>query len=198
MSRDLIDGDLLRATVHETADRLTKEPHAGRMRPWVAARLEGDVRGVVRFEQYGSSYEFRSDESVDRGGQGTAPSPMRYLLSAIAFCLQGWCAKTLALLGESPESLGVTVRTLLDMRGEHHVAGVEPHPPCFVLDVDASGPVPGGALVSAVVDARDRCPVTSLVAAAVPLYLVVRHDGAVIHDERPPDLRNEHEEVLTR
>lgn len=195
----VIDAPLLAGTVRSTADRLTHDATAGVVRPWVSTHLEQDVRSVARFEQYGQEFTFRADESVDRAGQGSAPSPMRYLLSGIAFCVQVWCAKSAAMHGLPVADLRVDVRTFLDMRGEHLVGAVPAHPQWFVVDVsihtDAGD---ADAVVTVVTEALRRCPVSSLVTRAVPVHLVVRRNGVVVHDARPDELRTEHEEVLGR
>ena len=92
MSAELIDRARLRRSLDEIVAHTERDRDAGRMRPWVHARLEKDVVAVAEFEQFGSPFEFRADESIDRGVHGSAPSPMRYLLSSLAFCALGWIA----------------------------------------------------------------------------------------------------------
>ncbi|MFD4423124.1 OsmC family protein [Agromyces sp. NPDC058484] len=198
MSAEIIDRARLRASLEHIADRTGADAASARMRPWVAATLECDVTAVSRFEQYGVEFEFRSDESVERGGHDSAPSPMRYLLSSIAFCLLGWCAKTWAAADVPVRSLEASVRTLLDLRGEHLVAGAPPHPQWFVAEVrvdDDADPEVAAALVR---EAAERCPTTSLVAKAVPLHLVVVQREQIVLDTRPAELRAEHREEQTR
>ncbi|MGH3585498.1 MAG: OsmC-related (seleno)protein [Pseudonocardia sp.] len=200
MSPELIDPELidmarLRENVEGTARRLRAEPRHGVVRPWVSTRLERDVRAVARFEQYGDAYELRCDESAGRAGTGSAPSPMRYLLSGVAFCLQVWCAKAAALAGVHVHDLQIDVRTLLDMRGEHRVGDVPAHPQWFVLDVRVQSPAAAADVIGIVRDAARRCPVIALVAQAVPVHLLVAHNGSTVLDERPAQLRHEHEEI---
>lgn len=197
-SGPLIDVPLLAGTVRSTAARLADDPAGGIVRPWVSTRLEQDVRAVARFDQYGREFTFRCDESVDRAGQGAEPSPMRYLLSGIAFCVQVWCAKSAALRDVPVDGLRVDVRTLLDMRGEHLVGDTPAHPQWFVVDVAVRTTADADAAIAVVTEALRRCPISSLVARAVPVHPVVRRNGVVVHDARPHELRTEHEEVLGR
>lgn len=168
------------------------------MRPWVSARLERDTIAVSHFEQYGTAFEFRADEAVERGGHGSAPSPLRYLLSSIAFCVLGWCAKTWAAADVPLSDLEAQVRTELDMRGEHRVGDTPAHPQWFVIELRIDDESDDATIVSLARDAIERCPVSSLMAAAVPVYVMLRHRGELVHDTRPADLRTEDREELTR
>jgi uncharacterized OsmC-like protein len=197
MSGELINRALLRDNVESTAERLRRSPGEGRVRPWVSTRLEQDVRAVARFLQYDQPHEMRCDESRGRAGLGLAPSPMRYLLGALAFCLQGWCAKVVSVREIDVEDLQIDARTLLDMRGEHLVDGVPAHPQWFVLDVRISSASSPQQVIDMVSEAVRRCPVTALVARAVPVHLLITHNGTMTYDERPDDLRREHEEITT-
>ena len=198
MPTELTDAERLRENVLSTHARLAADPGLGRVRPWVSTRLEQDVRAVARFVQYDQPYEFRCDESVDRAGLGSAPSPMRYLLSSLAFCMQGWCAKVAALKGAPLEDLQIDIRTLLDMRGEHFVDDTPSHPEWFVVDIRLSSPAASEVVAEIAQEAARRCPISSLLRAAVPIYLLVNHNGHLVLDERPEDLSTEHQETLPR
>lgn len=194
----LVDRAKLRENLEAVADRLAREPDAGVVRPWVSARLDRDVLGTSEFEQYGHSFVFRSDESAGRGGSDQAPSPMRYLLSSVAFCMQGWTAKVSAARDVTLDGLRVDVRTLLDMRGEHLVDGAPAHPQWMVVDVRVDSPCGEAAMIDLLREALRRCPVTSLMSRAIPLHLMVRHNGTVTLDDRPDDLRDEHTQLTSK
>ena len=164
MSADLIDRPRLRASLEHLADRTRDDAASARMRPWVVATLERDVTAVSRFEQYGTEFEFRSDESVERGGHDSAPSPMRYLLSSIAFCMLGWCAKTWAARDVAVRSLETAVRNV-PRPARRAPRGRSAAAPAVVrrevrIDDDAD-PETAIALVR---EAARRCPTTSLMA----------------------------------
>lgn len=182
-----IDRAKLAENVRSTARRLGQQPDAGIVRPSVTTELVQDVTASSRFEQYGHQFEFRCDESTGRGGEGKQPSPMRYLLSGLGFCLQVWCAKAAALRNVRIDDLRVDVQTLLDMRGEHLVDEQPAYPQRFDVTVDivTSGEVPDELLLSIAADAVQRCPISSLLSRAVPLRLVVLADGRVIDDGVP-------------
>jgi uncharacterized OsmC-like protein len=192
-----VDVDELARSIHGLVETLDADPSAGIVRPWVSTRLERDVRASSRFTQYGHDFEFRSDEAVDRGGAGSAPSPLRYLLSAVAFCLQGWCAKTWALDATGIADLRVDVRTRMDMRGEHLVPGADAHPQWLVLDVEMRSDASDARAVAMLREASRRCPVTALLVKAVPVYHRLVHNGSLVLDDRPPELRSEAAEEQT-
>jgi uncharacterized OsmC-like protein len=198
MSPELVDRPRLRASLEHISATAASDEASYRMRPWVHAELERDTVAVSRFVQYGTRYEFRADEAVERGGHASAPSPMRYLLSSIAFCVLGWCAKSWAAADEPLHRLEAKVRTELDLRGEHRVGDVPAHPRWFVIELVVDDDTDAATAVELALDAVDRCPTSSLVAAAVPVHLMVRHCGTLVCDTRPEALRTEDREDQTR
>ena len=103
----IIDSELLKENLDGLADRLAGNPASGFVTPRVSTTLLEDVRAVSRFTQYGKDFEFRCDESEGRGGRGEAPSPLRYLLTSLAFCQQVWYAKGAAIVGCEIEALDI-------------------------------------------------------------------------------------------
>lgn len=198
MSRELVDTQLLAENARLMEVELRADPDAGMVRPWLSARLERNVRSQAGFVQYGNEYEFASDEAKERGGADSSPSPLRYLLASIAFCFQGWCAKTWAIEGEELSALNVDVRTMLDMRGELLIEGVPPYPQWFVLDVQLESPASPDSVARLLREALGRCPVTSLVLRSVPIYLRAEQNHVLMLDERPADLRREQEQEKPR
>jgi uncharacterized OsmC-like protein len=180
-----IDQDLLRGNVEEHAARLGREPGEGFVRPVVTTRLVENVQAVSDFVQYGKEFSFRCDESEGRGGRGEHPSPLRYLLSGIAFCLQVWYAKGAALVGAELDELEIDVATFLDMRGEHKVDDVPPHPQWITIEARVASRSGTDRVLAMVDEANDRCPVSTLVAKAVPVYERILHNGAVVRDTMP-------------
>jgi uncharacterized OsmC-like protein len=182
------DPDLLRANVEDTADRLRADPEAGHVRPSVVTSLVENVHATSDFVQYGKHFSFACDESDGRAGRGSAPSPLRYFLSGIAFCLQVWYAKGAALVGCPLEDLRIEVRTYMDMRGEHRLGDVPPHPQWIVVEADVTTPAPDETVLAMVDEADARCPVSTLVGMAVPIYERIRVDGRVLRDTIPDGL----------
>jgi len=186
--------------MNDLRSAIARDPRRGIMRPWISARVVDGVHGAAEFEQYGRRFRFDCDEAHERGGSEAGPSPMRYFLASIAFCAQGWIAKSLLERGAPARVGGVDVRTILDMGGELGVPGTSIHPPWFVVDVrieDARGADPD-ALVLAVQYGVAHCPITSLVGKAVPVHLVVRADDDVILDDRTPEVARADSTPLSR
>lgn len=169
--------DPLYDNVTGTAARLRADAAAGIVRPSVSTELISDVSAVSRFTQYGREFEFRCDESEGRGGQGEHPSPLRYLLSSLGFCVQVWCAKTAALHDFPVRSLRVDVTTYMDMRGEHLVGDVPAHPQWFQVTVVFGSPGSPEAARRVAEEALRRCPVAALLTRAVPIELSVTCAG---------------------
>jgi uncharacterized OsmC-like protein len=184
----LVNRDLLRTNYEQLAATLSSDDAAGLVRPSVTARLLGNVTAESTFVQYDRPFRFIGDEAIIRGGREEGPSPMRYFLSGIAFCLEGWYAKGSAFADVDIEALELELRTYMDMRGEHGLPDVPPHPQWIVAEVRATSPSPPENVL-AMVDWGDvRCPLGSLVRRAIPVYGRVIHNGTLIRDEVPANL----------
>jgi uncharacterized OsmC-like protein len=183
-----VDLARLADNVNQTAQRLASDPDAGHVRPNVQTRLIADVQAQSDFVQYGKEFSFRCDESDDRAGKGEAPSPLRYFLSGLAFCQQVWYAKGAALVGCEIEELEIDVRTYMDMRGEHLVGEVVPHPQWIAIEARVTSPGTTDQVLQMVDEANRRCPVYSLVSRAVPMYERIAHNGSVVRNTLPEGL----------
>jgi uncharacterized OsmC-like protein len=183
-----VNSEKLRSNLEETAARLARDPGAGHVWPSVHTELVADVFGRSDFDQYGRRFGFESDEAVERGGGGSAPSPLRYLLSSLAFCQQGWFAKAAALTGLEIEDLEIDVHTYMDMRGEHLVGDVPAHPQWIVVETHVAGAGDPDRVLATSDEASARCPVRALLARAVPIHERIHHRGALIRDTVPADL----------
>lgn len=184
----LVDRDKLRANYDDLVVRLAADDATGIVRPSVTTRLVGDVTVESTFTQYDREFRFVSDEAVSRGGREAGPSPMRYFLSGLAFCLQGWYAKGSAAVDCELDGLELELRTWMDMRGEHAFADVPPHPQWIVAEVRVTSPAPAGRVLAMIDWGDARCPLASLVRRAIPVHQRVILNGSVIRDEVPADL----------
>ena len=183
-----VDIEKLRTNVEETAALLADDATAGHVRPLVKTTLVEDVHARSDFVQYDKEFSFECDESDGRAGNGEAPSPLRYFLSSIAFCQQVWFAKGASLAGVELSGLNIDVHTYMDMRGEHKVGDAPPHPQWVMIESHVESPSSSEAVLEMVAEANDRCPVTTLVRKAVPIYEQVHHNGMLIRDTVPVDL----------
>jgi uncharacterized OsmC-like protein len=147
-----------------------------------------DVTVESTFVQYDRPFSFFSDEAAHRGGHEQGPSPMRYFLSGIAFCQQGWYAKGSAIVGCDLESLELDVRTLMDMRGEHGFDEVPPYPQWLILEARVDSPSSREAVLAMIDWGDARCPLGCLVRRAVPVYGRIVHNGVVIRDTVPAEV----------
>lgn len=180
-----VDIEKLRSNVESTADLLRRDPSAGHVRPRVATRLIGNVHARSEFLQYDKEFAFECDESEGRAGAGSAPSPLRYFLSGLAFCQQVWYAKGAALAGCDIEDLEIDVLTYMDMRGEHLIDGIAPNPQWIVIDARITTPGTDEQVLALVDEANARCPVYNLVVKAVPIYERIARNGTVVRDTIP-------------
>lgn len=183
-----VDNDKLKANVEEAAALLKADPTARHVRPLVQTTLVKNVHARSDFVQYDKNFSFECDESDGRAGTSQAPSPLRYLLSSIAFCLQVWFAKGAALAGVEIDDLEVDVHTYMDMRGEHKVGDIPPNPQWIITEANVASPSSAESVLLMANEANARCPVTNLIAVAVPIYERIRLNGMVIRDNVPTDL----------
>ena len=183
-----VDLEKLRTNVDSTAEMLRRDDTAGHVRPRVTTRLVENVNARSEFIQYDRDFAFECDESEGRAGSGTAPSPLRYFLSGLAFCQQVWYAKGAALVGCEIEDLTIDVLTYMDMRGEHLIDGIPPNPQWIVIEADVVTSGTRDQVLEMVDEANARCPVYSLVSKAVPIYERISRSGELLRDTVPDGL----------
>lgn len=181
----IIDRAGLRRGYEELADRLRREPANTIVRPYVQTKVVRDVTVESSFVQYDRPFTFLSDEARHRGGHEEGPSPMRFFLSGIAFCQQGWYAKGAAIGDCEIESLELDVRAFMDLRGEHGFEGVPPNPQWLMFEIRVSSPAAPEAIMEMVDWGDARCPLGVLVRRAVPVYERITLNGVVIRDTSP-------------
>jgi uncharacterized OsmC-like protein len=184
----LVDRLKLRANYDDLVTTLRDDPSAGFVRPSVTARLVADVTVESTFVQYDRPFRFVGDEAAHRAGDEQGPSPMRYFLSGLAFCMEGWYAKGSAVVECDVEDLELELRTFMDMRGEHGFPGVPPHPQWIVAEARVKSPAPSETVLKMIDWGDARCPLVSLVRAAIPVYGRVMHNGTVVRDTVPAGL----------
>lgn len=183
-----VDLQRLKENVESTAELLVSDPSTGHVRPRVVTTLIENVHARSDFVQYDKQFSFECDESDGRAGTGSAPSPLRYFLSGLAFCQQVWYAKGAALVGCEIEELSLDVKTYMDMRGEHLIDGIEPNPQWIVIEADIATPGTASQVLALVDEANARCPVYSLVAKAIPIYERISRNGSLVRDTVPEGL----------
>jgi len=184
----LIDAAKLKDNVHHLAERLATGPDAGIVRPKVVTRLLRDMVAESHFVQYDKPFSFKCDEAVERAGLGQQPSPMRYFLSGIAFCLQVWYAKGAALVDCKLDGLEIDLQTFMDMRGEHLVDGVPPNPQYMTIEARVSSPSSADVVLKMAAEANRRCPLYNLVALAIPIHERIILNGKTIRNTLPAGL----------
>ena len=184
----LVNREKLSANLEQLSDKMKSDSSFGKVWPQVETNLVSDVLSVSRFIQYEKPYEFRSDEAVLRGGGGAAPSPLRYLLSSIAFCSQGFYAKASTITDVVLEASNVKVLTYMDMRGEHRVDETPTNPQWFIVKATFTSQSGKENILAMVEEANRRCPVTSLIRKAVPIYEQIYLNETLVHDTIPDDV----------
>ena len=184
----LVDHETLKGNYETVAKNLANDSNAGLMRPSVSTRLIENVSVESTFEQYGKTYTFYGDEAKSRGGYERGPSPMRYFLNGIAFCLQGWCAKGSAIAEVDIDSMEIDITSFLDMRGEHGFEEVPANPQWLILDIRVGSPSPSEQVLEMVDWGISRCPLSVFVKKAVPVYERVSHNGKAIRDTVPAEI----------
>jgi hypothetical protein len=183
----LIDREMLREMVLVTTEKLRGNPAGGIIRPYVETRLVRNVSAEANWEQSGRAFSVRSDEAPGRGGEGEHPTAIRYFLSGISFCLAVWYAKAAALADVELDSFGLRLEAALDMRVEY---GLEkaPGPEFLLATARISSSASASEVRSVAEEAHRRCPLGVLVSRALPVYIRVFHDDAVVLDTVPPGL----------
>jgi uncharacterized OsmC-like protein len=183
-----IDGEKLKSNYEAVVSRLRANDAMGLMHPYVSAQLIEDVSVSLSFEQYDREFTFYGDEAIDRGGHERGPSPMRYFLSGIAFCMLGWYAKGSGFAGCDVEEMEMDIRSFLDMRGEHGFAGHAVHPQWLIFDIRVTSPSSPESVLAMVDWGDERCPLGAFARRAVPVFEAVTHNDVVIRNTVPPEV----------
>jgi hypothetical protein len=183
----IIDPEHLRTNVLHTRTRLEANPEGGLVRPFVDTTLLHGLSVESRWEQFGREFSVHSDEPPGRGGDGQAPTAIRYFLSGIAFCLQVWHAKGAALTGCQLGAITLRLEGSLDMRGEYGLA-LGAGPEYLLATTRVESPSPAGLVIAMSDEAHRRCPLWVLTTRSVPGYRRVFHNGALVLDTLPAEL----------
>jgi uncharacterized OsmC-like protein len=184
----LVDHETLKTNYESLAEKLANDPDAGLMRPYVSTRLIENVSVKSTFVQYDKEYTFYGDEAKSRAGFERGPSPMRYFLNGVAFCLQGWCAKGSAFAGVDVDGMELDITSFLDMRGEHGFEDVPTYPQWLILDFRVDSPSSEEQVLEMIDWGILHCPLSAFAKKAVPVYERVTHNGKMIRDTVPPEV----------
>ena len=184
----LVDRETLKTNYKSLAKKLANDSEAGLMRPYVSTKLIENVSVESKFVQYDKEYTFYGDEAKSRAGFERGPSPMRYFLNGVAFCLQGWCAKGSAFAGVDVDGMELDITSFLDMRGEHGFEDVPTHPQWLILDFRIDSPSSKEQVLEMVDWGILHCPLSAFVKRAVPVYDRITHNGKVIRDDVPDEV----------
>lgn len=178
----IVDGAALRENVRSMAAGLKDSPTAGVGKVRVRTELLGQVTARASWTQYGREFELLCDEAPGRGGTGEAPSPLRYFVAGVAFCLELWYAKGAALAACELERLEVDLEASLDFRPEFRLERVDGRTDSILIDVRIQSPSSSELVLRAVDEGNDRCPLRAMVGAAILLHDRVQHNGRVIRE----------------
>ena len=151
----IVDHGKLKSNYLGVVEELAGHHAAGLIHPYVSAETIEDVSVRSSFTQYDREFTFFGDEALDRGGHDRGPSPIRYFLSGIAFCMLGWYAKGAAFAECEVEGLGMNITTHLDLRGEHGFEDKPIHIQWLVFDVQVDSPSSADSVLANVAVSSD-------------------------------------------
>jgi uncharacterized OsmC-like protein len=184
----LVDLDKVRTDHELEIERLRDDASAHHLRPKVTTRLVRDLTMETSFSQFGATFDLVGVLAAAHGGPPEGPSPLRYFLAGIAFCVTGWWAKGSAVLGHELDSLELDVQSYVDARGEHGFPGIETHPKWIALEARISSDASPSDILALIDWGNDRCPLVGFARLAVPVYERIIHQGTTIRDTVPPGL----------
>jgi uncharacterized OsmC-like protein len=179
----LVDIEAVREHFESSRRALEAEPAKAWLEPSVTSRLVHNVSMEVAFRQFGRDY--RLGGVIATGPEAEAPSPLRYFLTSIALCVEGWWAKGSALLGSELTSVEVDASLGIDVRGEHGFAGVPRNPQWLGLEGRIAAEASPEEVLAVVDLGNDRCPLLALVQRAVPVHERIVLNGQIIRDSFP-------------
>ena len=141
----------------------------------VTYQLSGTGETTARTFLRTRGFDLIVDEPHSRGGDDLGPSPMEYLLAAIAGCANASGHRAARKVGIVIKELKITIRARMDTEGGNGPrSSVEPglREIEILLDVDTDA---GSGLLSLwAEEVRSRCPLADNLRKTVPLSLHVR------------------------
>lgn len=165
------------ALIEDTVRRYSADPAAAVATSVVTAQVRD---GATRLST--ASFAWESDLPPSLGGGNGAPSPVAYLLGALAGCATGLIRDTLApQLGVRIEAVQARARCRSDARGLLGMPGGRPDLAHLELEVAVESTEPAERLDAVFRAWRDRCPIYLALGgpdAVRTTFLVERHRGA--------------------
>ncbi len=186
-----VDYQRLKNDLERWDAQLKSDPAAGHPHASVSSRHIENLRSACEWQEFGKTFRFETDEANQRGGDDSAPSPLRYFLAGLVFCQQVFYSKGAALVGCTMDDVQIDAESYFDMRGEFTLprdTSVEAGLQWIVLTSYVSSKDSSETVLAAVDEANARCPVVNTIRKGIPVYERVIHNGALIRDSAPPHL----------
>lgn len=129
-------------------------------------------------------FAFVSDEGERVGGFGAGPAPLRYFLAGVLMCHQVWCIKSAALLDVRIDSLKGSINGHLSTMGSYTKEDADSSFEKLSYEIDMESPDSSEQIAATVKKACRRCPAFGTVKLAVPIEMIVNHNGKKILETR--------------
>lgn len=143
------------AALLETMERFRADPGSARTRPEVNAVLAGG-RGRLT----GGPFTWETDLPPIVGGGNVYPSPVAYLLGALAGCAVVLIHDTLApQLGVEVDGVSAVASCESDLRGVLGMDGADPRLTGLRIDITIDSPAPADRVAELQNTWLDRCPI---------------------------------------
>lgn len=143
------------SVIEETVAKFEADRAAGIVQPVVTASLE-DGTAVLS----ATSFTWHADLPPFLGGGNAAPSPVAYLLGALAGCAVAFIHNTLSpQLGVPIDNVSASVSSSFDFAGLVGIDGADPRLNDISIDIDIESPAPAEDIARLRQAWEDRCPV---------------------------------------
>jgi uncharacterized OsmC-like protein len=148
---------------NESSDGLSESPGPKLMRAVLGGRNEGGVRTLVTNR---AGNQMITDEPVNRGGSGSALSPLETVIGALCGCTSVTFERAAREAGIAYTGIDYSAAYTLDRRGLLGEAPVRPHYQTVQVEVSVQTDATAEQLAEVVAVTEERCPVRNLLVDA--------------------------------
>ena len=135
------------------------------------------------FEAKSEGHTFQIDEPIERGGAGSAPSPMAYFTAGAAACLTSHITQSAGYLGLRYTTLEVEATILWDNRKKFNIADLAQASLGMIFEIHMKSDESKSKLIELLKHAENGCYASDVVHNETPIraHLIVNGDELYIH-----------------
>jgi len=175
-----INWDKVKGFYEDATERMKKNPDI----PAIGAP-KAKIRVIKErlFEAKSEGHTFQIDEPIERGGTGSAPSPMAYFTAGAAACLTSHITQSAGYLDIRYTALEVEATILWDNRKKFNIVDLVQASLGMIFEIHMKSDETKSKLIELLKHAENGCYASDVVHNETPIraHLIVNGDELYIH-----------------